>query len=306
VTAEATVIVLGSVNIDLILTVDRLPGAGETVHGRAVERQLGGKGANQAVGAARAGARAVLRAAVGADEDGDRMLELLGGYGVRVDGVKRSVRQTGFALVATSPDDNQIIVIHGANADCGPACALEVPIAAGDVCLSQLETPPEVAKLLFERARAAGASTMLNPSPASVAATPLLPLTDVLILNELELQLLSGVGQADGDQGLLRQVAALGLTDRQSVVATFGKQGVAVVEAGRVGRIAGHSVRVVDTTGAGDCFCGYLAAGLARGSGLMDAAREANAAAALAVQHLGAASAVPDRAAVLHYLANPT
>lgn len=298
---EATVVVVGSVNLDLILSVDRLPGAGETVHGRRLDRQLGGKGANQAVGAARAGARTVLHAVVGSDADGELMLGLLAGYGVAVHGVRRSAGQTGTALVATSPADNQIIVIPGANADCGPDIVRDVPINPGDVCLSQLETPPAAAGLLFARARSVGATTMLNPSPASAAAKDLLPLVDVLVLNESELQLLSGIPA--GDEELMRQVAGLGLRDRQSVVVTFGRRGLAVIASGRIDRIAGHAVTVVDTTGAGDCFCGYLAAGLARGVSLLDAAREANAAAALAVQHLGAASAVPDRASVSRLLA---
>jgi ribokinase len=298
------VIVLGSVNVDLLVSVERLPGAGETVLGLGVDRQLGGKGANQAVAAARAGARSVLLAAVGDDPDGDRMVEALAGRGVDVADVATVPGATGLAVVATSRRDNQIIVVPGANARLGVEAAGLPAIAPGDVCLAQMETPAEVAEALFRRARAAGAVTMLNPAPAVEGARALLPLIDVLVLNETELAWMSGAdfAAATSDEALKAQARALGLGPAQSMVLTLGGCGLAIVAGDTVARMAGHSVEVVDTTGAGDCFCGYLAAALARGDDLVEGARQANAAAALSVQASGAAGSVPIRSAVLRFL----
>lgn len=300
----ARVIVLGSINVDLLVSVERLPLAGETVHGSGVERQLGGKGANQAVGAARAGASTVLLATAGADPEGDSLIARLAELGVGVGRVRRVAAPTGMAMIATSPQDNQIIVAPGANAHAGPELVAAQAIEPADVCLTQMETPLATAELFFRKARAAGARTVFNPSPATAAARALIPLADVLVVNETELHALSGIdaAAAGDDAALQRQAGALGLTGGQSLVVTFGSAGLATLAAGAVDRVAAHRVTVVDTTGAGDCFCGYLCAALARGDDLADGVREANAAAALSVQTRGAAGSIPDRISVSRYL----
>jgi ribokinase len=260
-----SVIVLGSINIDILLQVERLPTAGETVHGVALERQLGGKGANQAVGAARAGAPTMLLAAAGRDDEADRLLARLADFGVGVKHVRRVAAPTGLAVVVTSPLDNQIVVTAGANAEVTADMAAALPVVLGDVCLTQLETPVVAAEALFRSARAKGATTVLNPSPVSREAAVLLPLTDVLVVNESELDLLAGSDTlpADPDRRLLQQAEALGAGRGLCLVVTLGSRGLAVVRDGAVERIAGRPARVVDTTGAGDCFCGYLCAALA-------------------------------------------
>lgn len=301
---KGKVIVLGSVNIDLLVSTPRLPRAGETVSGTSLTRQLGGKGANQAVGAARAGAHCILLAAVGQDDDGARMLAALVDHGVDTGQVRTTSSPTGCALVATSPQDNQIIHIAGANADVDVTLLTEVDLGPDDICLAQMETPLPATAALFRQARATGARTILNAAPASAAARPLLPLCDLLIVNESELALLTG---AEGvpmldDAGLLSGKAMLGLEHDQTLLVTLGADGLAMVAGSDVLRIAGRPAALVDTTGAGDCFCGYLAAGLARGDGMEQAAVEANTAAAIAVQSLGAAASIPDRATVLQGL----
>lgn len=298
------VIVLGSINVDLLVSAPRLPCAGETVSGTSLTRQLGGKGANQAVGAARAGAHCVLLAAVGKDEDGASMIAALAGNGVDTRRVRVTPSATGCALVATSPRDNQIIHIAGANSDVDAALAADADLSPGDVCLAQMETPVPATAALFQRARAVGARTMLNAAPASASVRKILPLCDLLIVNESELALLAGSddGSMLDDKGLLSSRARLGLRDDQTLVVTLGADGLATVGGNSVRRIAGQPADVVDTTGAGDCFCGYLAAGLARGESVERAALEANVAASIAVQSLGAAASVPDRATVLHSL----
>lgn len=297
------VVVLGSVNLDLLVTAPRLPCAGETVSGTNLTRQLGGKGANQAVGAARAGTHCILLGAVGADEDGAQMVAALADHGVDLSRVRTTSSPTGCALVATSPQDNQIIHVAGANADVDATFA-EIDLDPDDVCLAQMETPVPATVALFQRARATGACTILNAAPASTAARELLPLCDLLIVNEGELALLTGAGGIPvlDNAGLLSSKTMLGLEHRQTLLVTLGADGVAIVAASGVQRIAGRPTAVVDTTGAGDCFCGYLAAGLARGDCIEHAAAEANMAASIAVQSLGAAASIPDRIAVLHGL----
>jgi len=282
-----SVVVLGSINVDLLLSVERLPKAGETVLGSGVDRQLGGKGANQAVAAARAGAPCVLIAAVGADEDGGRMIAALAEAGVDVSQVSRVAAPTGLAVVATSSANNQIIVIAGANAELDATQVDAVAVAPGDVCLTQLESPIALVERFLRRAKAAGATTMLNPSPAHEAARALLPLVDVLLVNEHERDLL----------------APLALRPDQTLVVTLGEHGVSLARGGETRTVPGRKAEVVDTTGAGDCFAGYLAAALARGADLMDGLAEANAAAALSVQSKGAAPSMPQRADVLRALA---
>jgi ribokinase len=299
------VFVLGSVNVDLLASVPRLPSAGETVAGDSLARQLGGKGANQAVAAARAGVAATLLASVGDDVEGTMMIETLKGFGVDVSSINRVSASTGSALVVTSPRDNQIVVIPGANALIDERLATRIDCKPGDIVLTQMETPPTAALALFSRARAAGATTILNAAPMSDAVKALLPLTDILVLNESELELLTAT-PIDGDATHADFVCAFssnGLSAVPTAVVTLGAQGVVVL--GREGllRVPGQPATVVDTTGAGDCFCGYLAAGLARGDELVLAVVEANVAASVAVQSLGAASSAPVRSRILPEIA---
>ena len=298
------VVVLGSVNVDLLVSTPRLPCAGETVSGISLTRQLGGKGANQAVGAARAGAHCILLGAIGKDEDGVSMVAALHSYGVDTGRVCATSSATGCAVVATSPQDNQIIHIAGANSDVDAALTTEPDLGPEDVCLAQLETPIPATAALFQRARATGACTILNAAPASTAALSLLPLCDILIVNESELALLarSDAGSVLDDKSLLSSRSLLGLQSGQTLVVTLGADGLAIVGQDPIQRIAGRPATVVDTTGAGDCFCGYLAAGLARGDTMDQAAVEANVAASIAVQSFGAAASIPNRATVLQQL----
>jgi len=295
------VVVLGSINVDVLASVGRLPNAGETVTGDALTRQLGGKGANQAVAVARAEAKSILIGATGSDADGAMMIETLSAHGVDTAHVAREAGPTGCAIVTTSPKDNQIVVIPGANARLTAHSSENLGIAAGDVCLAQMEVPPGAVAAFFERARAAGALTILNAAPASPAAGELLPLVDLLIVNETEFALVSGsaVDPKASDAQLAEALRGLGASRPETVIVTLGDAGLVVVAGDRLHRIAGRSVEVVDTTGAGDCFCGYLAAGLARGDSLVSAAFTANIAASIAVQALGAASSVPARSTIL-------
>lgn len=302
--SSGRVVVLGSINVDILVTAPRLPLAGETVAGTAIARQLGGKGANQAVAAARAGADCALLAAVGQDSDGTTMLAELATSGVDAASVVVRQQATGCAVVVTSASDNQIVCIAGANATVDAALAAAVALQPGDVCLAQMETPAQATADFFDRARAMGARTVLNAAPMTAEVVTLLPLCDVLVVNEGEFAaLLAPADQHAAQDGhVLQQKRLIGLNDDQALVVTLGAEGALIVHGNKISRIPGRPAEVLDTTGAGDCFCGYLAAGLARGESLEVAASEANAAASIAVRSLGAAASIPHRAAVIDAL----
>jgi ribokinase len=274
-----------------------------------VMRSPGGKGANQAVASARCGARTHLLGAVGRDDAGDVMLAAMREARVEIGEVMRlSEAPTGQAYVWVSDaGENSIVVAGGANL----AVAAEMfdleAAARSRVLLAQLETPVETTLALFGGPpAAAGCLRLLNAAPASQVARQLWPLTDMLIVNETELAAFAGSSKPP--EALDDVVAAArGLIARegQTVVVTLGKAGA--VSVGARGRtvIAGRPAKVVDTTGAGDCFCGALAARLSEDADLGHALQFANAAAALSTERLGAAPAMPTRAEIEAALARP-
>jgi ribokinase len=297
------VVVVGAVNVDLVVAVDRLPGPGETVVGPGVARHGGGKGANAAVAAARAGAAVTLIGAVGADDAGRGALDELRAEGVAVDGVAvLDGVSTGTALIVVdAAGENQIAVGAGANAgvtaDAVRAALTEVLPEAGCVLVST-EIPVEAVAVAVETTIAVDLPCVLNPAPVLPGLAGLLvprpgrhgPL---LTPNVGELAALVGGGPTG--------VRAVGLAARTGapVVVTLGAEGALVVGAGgSVEHLPPHPATVRDTTGAGDTFNGVLAAHLAAEADLTDAARAANVAAALSVAHAGARAGMPSAAAV--------
>ncbi|HEY3712628.1 MAG TPA: ribokinase [Amycolatopsis sp.] len=276
------VVVVGSANVDLVVDVPRPPRGGETILGGRLRRHPGGKGANQAVAAARAGgADTTFLGALGQDEAADLLLASLREAGVRTDLVERVDAPTGTALISVAPDgENAIVVAPGANERLRLGAAQAERIAAADVVLAQLEIPLEVVTAAAA-ARRPGALLVLNAAPSRELPDDLWAAIDVLVVNEHEAADLAGA-----PEDLLKRVP--------SAVVTLGGAGCLVLERDREPlRVKGIRVDVVDTTGAGDTFCGVLAAVLARGSGLADAARQACAAGALAVTRPGAQAGVP-------------
>jgi ribokinase len=275
------VAVVGSVNLDLVATTHRLPAPGETVAGTSYAEHAGGKGLNQAVAAARSGASVALIAAVGDDEAGRRLRSIAEMEEIDVtDVVVVTATPTGRALITVDDAaENSIVVVPGANAY---VSADSVPDAR--VVLAQLEIPLERVLAAFRSARRCGARTILNPAPARALPDELLELCDIVVPNEHELALVGGT-----DALLARGVG--------TVVTTQGAAGVTVVE--RVDgdvttwRQPAFLVTPIDTTGAGDAFCGALAARLAAGVGLPDAVRYAAAAGALATTVSGAVASLP-------------
>ncbi len=293
------VVVVGSANVDLVVAVPRHPAGGETVLGGDLVRSPGGKGANQAVAAARAGgARTTLVAALGRDDAADLLLTSLEGAGVRTGGVVRLDVPTGTALITVDPSgENAIVVAPGANGrlEVGPAAA-EV-LATADVVLAQLEVPVETV-LAAARARSGGCRMVLNAAPSRALPDALWAELDVLVVNEHEARDMAADAPArTGDTASTEELAAALLARVPAVVVTLGGAGCLVAARGAdPQRIPAPRVAVVDTTGAGDTFCGVLAAGLAHGSDLATAARRAVLAGARAVTRRGAQDAVPTRA----------
>ncbi|QYG91932.1 ribokinase [Iamia sp. SCSIO 61187] len=292
------VVVVGSINDDLVVVAGRLPGPGETVAGTSVSHSSGGKGANQAVAAARAGAPTLMVGGVGRDEAGDRLRAGLRDAGVDTAGVRVVDGPTGVAIVTVAGGENTIVVVAGANARLDPHQVEAVAVAPGDVVVAQLETPTEATVAAFGRARSAGAVTVLNPAPAAPVPGALLDLVDHLVVNEHEVELVLGVAAADlvADRGDARQ--RLRAACRATVHLTLGADGQLVLGPDMAIAVPGRAVEVVDSTGAGDCFTGSLAAGLAAGVPLEAAVRRAGAAASLSVTRPGAAPSMPTAAEV--------
>jgi len=299
-----SLIILGSVNTDLVVRVQHLPRPGETVLGGEFFAAGGGKGANQAVAAARASRRPVtFIAAVGRDSYGEQALANFRREGLPTDFIKLSPRPTGVALIMVDQrGENIISVASGANLDLLPADVDAVPdevFRAARVFLACLESPLETVARGLARAKAAGLSTVLNPAPLTNAhdVRALLPLVDVLTPNEGELRALIADGRDDADRAavMARQAQSLGC---RRVVVTLGPQGCHVADGPDSFDVSGHKVQAIDATGAGDAFNGALAVALAEGRSLAEAAAWANRAAALSVQRAGAQPSLPTRAEI--------
>jgi len=290
------VFVAGSINMDVVATADRHPQVGETVAGKAVLYFPGGKGANQAVAAAKLGASATLFGRLGVDAFGQELRTFLAAQGIDLALVKDTAEaHTGTALITIANADNTIVVVPGANALVSADDVSAAILAKGDVAVSQFEIPLPAIRAFFQRARAAGATTILNPAPAIKFGRELLDLVDVLVLNETELALLAGteLRDSDDDARFIEAIRLLQTRAEQTVCVTLGRRGVLAVVNGEASVIAGRAVKAVDTTGAGDCLVGALAAQLARGSAILDALNYANAAASICVQRMGASPSMP-------------
>jgi ribokinase len=283
------VVVVGSANLDLVARAPRHPAPGETVLGTGYEEHPGGKGLNQAVAAARAGAHTAMIGAVGSDAAGQALVDVAvtdgieGRWITRVEGVS-----TGRALIVVDErGENSIVVVPGANA------MLRSPTSfpAARVVLAQLEVPVDTVLQAFRSARAVGATTVLNPAPAQQLPDDLLALCDIVVPNEHEVALLGGV-----DHLLAHGVRA--------VVTTLGSEGAELaLRSARLHQQA-FAVTPVDTTGAGDAFCGALAARLATGEAIEQAVHWAAAAGALATTTPGAVPSLPTADAVERLLSD--
>jgi ribokinase len=289
------VVVIGSINVDLVVTADRLPAPGETVLGGSFAVHQGGKGANQAVAAARAGAQVSMIGAVGVDEHGEQALAALGAEGVDVQRVRRLEGEpTGVAVIVVGRrGENQIAVAPGANGLIELDQADADAVAAADVLLTNHEVPPTVTLEALRAASAGDTRAILNPAPARALPAEVLAMGPILTPNEHEL--IVAIGN-DDTEAALEELAS---RHRGPIVVTQGPAGALLADSGRRERFPGHPAPdEVDSTGAGDTFCGVLAAWLAGGADLSDAIRAANVAAARSVGAAGARAGMPTRSEI--------
>ena len=305
--SPASVLVFGSLNVDLVCRVDTIARPGETVLAPGYDQLFGGKGANQAVAAARAlggEGRVAMVGAVGDDALGKAVTDNLAGEDIYVFGIQTVQDRTGCAFISIdAAGENAITVASGANGRLSAAALDDDRLDARSVLVLQMETPLAENLAAAEKARARGARVVVNlaPVPRDLDAPSLerlLSLTDCLVVNETELAAaadLAGLAAASADE----QAGALATRYDLIVIATLGSEGAIVADpAAPLHRIAAHPVTVVDTTGAGDTFVGVLAAGLATGLTVPQAAGRSVIAGSLACRKIGAQSAMPTAAEI--------
>jgi ribokinase len=292
--------VLGSINMDLIATTPRLPEPGETVAGTGFSTAAGGKGANQALAARRAGSVVRMAGAAGKDEFADPSLALLAEAAVDLSAVQRVDGPTGTALILVGRDgENMIAVVPGANGTVTQSQAEDAinAMAAGDVLMLQLEIPAAAVEAALQAAKAKKATSVLNTAPLTQDAARLARLADIVITNETEFELLIDRAELKPQERLeaLRRVHA---ETGQTFIITLGPDGVIAARDGKLHQVEGLAIVPVDTVGAGDTFCGYLAAGIDSGLPFEEALRRAAVAGSLACLKHGAQPSIPKAAEV--------
>lgn len=296
----STIVVLGSANMDLVVRQPRFTAPGETILGTGFSTVPGGKGLNQAVAAARAGAEVAFLGAVGDDDFGRRLRAQLEADGVEASGLARVDVPTGTAHIAVTDDgENAIVVVPGANhAHEHLDDAMRAAISAAEVLLLQLERPLPLVAEALAFARAHGVRTVLTPAPVAPLDPAVLGLVDLLVPNAGEARELSG----EADELAAAHALAQGST---TVLVTRGSRGALLVEPGAAPReFPARRVEAVDTTGAGDTFTGVLVAWITAGASLDEAITAATVAAAIAVTRAGATSSMPSRDEILAALAD--
>ena len=300
------IVVVGSLNMDLVAFTPRLPKMGETLLGTDFQTFPGGKGANQAVAAARLGATVSMIGKVGADSFGKTLTENLQANGVNTDHVfKDPQNPTGTAVITVDSEGrNTIVVISGSNFQLTPQDINQCQqvIASADVLLLQLETPIETVMRAAQIAHEKGVKVLLNPAPAQALPDALYTLVDVIIPNETEAALLTGSPVENQDQ-VIQAAQILLKKGAKNVLITLGKQGAVWLDAAGSRFSPAFVVNAVDSTAAGDAFIGGLGCALAQQMDIEDAMRWGSAAGALAVTRKGAQSSLPSKQELLDFLA---
>lgn len=292
--------VFGSINMDLIATTPRLPKPGETVTGTGFTTAQGGKGANQALAARRAGSKVAMAGAVGSDDFAASATALLADAGVDLTAVKTTDGATGTAMILVSSDGENVIVINpAANGKVSEADAEAVVagMSPGDTLVLQLEIPAPAIHRALSDAREKGIRTILNTAPLTDEAAELSALADIVIANETEFERLVGAEEL-GSEGRTAMLKTRHDETGQTIVITLGADGMIAMHEGEFHRIDALKIDPVDTVGAGDTFCGYFASGLDQGFPFEEAAHRASVAGALACLKPGAQPSIPEKSAV--------
>tara|TARA_Y100000590_G_scaffold57772_1_gene60830 strand:- start:341 stop:1252 length:912 start_codon:yes stop_codon:yes gene_type:complete len=301
---SSPIIVFGSINMDLVVYSDKQPAKGETILGNSFETFQGGKGANQAVAISKLGCPVSLIGKVGNDVFGDELLESLNSEQVDTSLVERHEGPSGvaFIYVFEETSENQIIVISGSNEQVKSNQISDKELSATDVLISQLEIPPSEIEDLFIRAKKSGIYRILNTAPALKISKNLIHETDLLVMNESELEnLTEQTIERQNTDSIGQAIKDLNLSTTQSIAVTLGSKGVYVYANQKGQFIDGHKVEPVDTTGSGDCFIGALASQYLESNDLLDSVNFANKAAALSVMKRGASSSMPTLEEVVNF-----
>ncbi|BEP50863.1 MULTISPECIES: ribokinase [Variovorax] len=295
------IVVLGSLNMDIVLRVPHAPAAGETLLGHSIAHIPGGKGANQAVSCAREGGRVGMIGCVGNDAHGQALRDALGRDGIDTAALRTSPGEpTGTALILVEDGgQNRIVMIPGANAQAEiDAPALRQQLQGAAFLVTQFEIPMGQVARAISVAHEAGCKVLLNPSPVQPIAEPLWPRIDTLVVNEIEAEALCGQA-ADSPQEAALAGQALRAKGIARVVVTLGARGAVAIDADGARHHPAPQAQAVDTTAAGDTFLGALAVALGEGQSFDEAVRLGIRAAALCIQQPGAQPSIPQRDAVL-------
>lgn len=301
------IIVVGSSNTDMIVKVPRIPAPGETILGGKFAKAAGGKGANQAVAAARSGGDVIFIANIGDDNLGDEAIEDFNRQGINTDHIfVDKETPSGVALIFVGEDgENSIAVASGANGTLTPSKINEIKhvIADGDILLTQLETPLETIERAVEIANKNGVKVILNPAPAQELSDVLLQRIDILTPNQSEAELLTGI-KVEDEESAQKASEILRSKGVKTVILTLGSDGAFLKNDSIQKMIPGFKVDAEDTTAAGDTFNGALAVGLADGKTIEEAIIWAHAAAALSVTKMGAQPSIPDQQKILDFISD--
>jgi len=298
------ILVIGSSNTDLITNVARFPNAGETISGKAFMQAMGGKGANQAVAARRLGGDVMFVTCLGNDANGRNTLSYFKDEGLDVSkALIVDDAPTGTAIILVNDEgENCIVVTPGANHELSPSYIDELTneIANASMIVLQMEIPFETVKKVIDTASKHRTPVLLNVAPAHEIGIDLIRMIDILVVNETEIERVSGQSIAViGEEGVIDQLISMGA---HTVILTLGKKGCIVKNTDFTKHIPAFEVEAKDTTAAGDTFCGALVAGLSKGKSMIDAARFATAAAAICVTRMGAQPSIPTEEEVTRFL----
>ena len=290
--------------MDLVVYSDRQPVKGETILGNSFETFQGGKGANQAVAISKLGSSVSLVGKLGNDVFGDELLENLNNEMVETSMIVRHECPSGvaFIYVFEETSENQIIVIPGSNEKVQSNQISDKELSASDVLISQLEVPPSEIEDLFIRAKNSGTYRILNTAPALKISKNLIQETDLLVMNESELENLTDrTLEKENTDSIAQAINDLSLSTTQSIVVTLGSKGAYVYSNQQGQSIDGYNVEAVDTTGSGDCFIGAFASHYLKSNDLLDSVDFANKAAALSVMKRGASASMPTMQEVVNF-----
>jgi len=290
------ILVIGSINIDLVTNVKKTPRVGETVFGKEFLEFPGGKGANQAAAIGKLGGDVTMLGCVGTDAHGQFMVDSLKQSNVKVDWVnKSSLNHTGTALIMVNENgDNSIVVIPGTNFEVLPERITKDIIKGFDIVIGQLEVPEETLSKAFKIAKDLGIMTLLNPAPAKQLSSELLESVSLLVPNETELEVLTGLTVNTNDD-ILRAYQELKKYGTEQLIVTLGSQGSALVTQNGIQTFKAQKVKALDTTAAGDSFIGGLVTQLAMEKTIEEAIQYATKVAAITITRMGAQSSLPNK-----------